>query len=152
MKNWNILLLLISLLLITIIIGFMGIIFKTDKKEIERGFCGTTSPGNIYSISNDSINFEIGKEVFKEECAFCHNKNMKNDLTGPALGGALKRFDNDTIKFASYLRNQENYLFTENDKRILLMHNEFDNVKKPVYDELTMNEIKSIIEYIETIY
>ena len=29
---------------------------------------------------------KAGKTLFQNNCASCHNKNMKSDLTGPALG------------------------------------------------------------------
>ncbi len=33
-----------------------------------------------------------GKELFIANCASCHNKNMKDDLTGPALAGTEERW------------------------------------------------------------
>ena len=33
------------------------------------------------------VDLAEGKELFRGKCATCHNKNMKQDLTGPALGG-----------------------------------------------------------------
>ena len=33
---------------------------------------------------------EAGKDLFVANCAACHNKNMKDNLTGPALGARLK--------------------------------------------------------------
>jgi len=35
---------------------------------------------------------EAGKELFVANCASCHNKNMKDDLTGPALAGTEERW------------------------------------------------------------
>ena len=35
---------------------------------------------------------EAGKELFIANCASCHNKNMKDNLTGPALGGVEERW------------------------------------------------------------
>lgn len=35
---------------------------------------------------------EAGKTLFLNQCASCHNKNMKDNLTGPALGGVEERW------------------------------------------------------------
>ena len=35
---------------------------------------------------------EEGKNLFQNNCAACHNKNMKDNLTGPALGGVEERW------------------------------------------------------------
>ncbi len=35
---------------------------------------------------------EEGKNLFIANCASCHNKNMKDNLTGPALGGVEERW------------------------------------------------------------
>lgn len=33
-----------------------------------------------------------GKDLFKNNCAACHNRDMKSNLTGPALGGVQERW------------------------------------------------------------
>ena len=35
-----------------------------------------------------------GKQLFKTNCAACHNKNMKDDLTGPALKNYKANWEN----------------------------------------------------------
>jgi cytochrome c2 len=35
---------------------------------------------------------DAGKTLFQNQCAACHNKNMKDNLTGPALGGVEERW------------------------------------------------------------
>lgn len=51
----------------------------------EKPFCGT-------SPVVSSPEFQRGKELFAANCASCHNKNMKDKLTGPALGGTEERW------------------------------------------------------------
>ena len=43
-------------------------------------------------ISSAAPTAEAGKTIFQNQCAACHNKNMKDNLTGPALGGAEARW------------------------------------------------------------
>ena len=33
-----------------------------------------------------------GKDLFRNLCGSCHNKNMVQDMTGPALGGVQERW------------------------------------------------------------
>lgn len=33
-----------------------------------------------------------GKDLFKNNCATCHNRDMQSNLTGPALGGVQERW------------------------------------------------------------
>ncbi|MBI5914780.1 MAG: cytochrome c, partial [Bacteroidetes bacterium] len=43
-------------------------------------------------FAQDPAAIEAGKVLFKNNCASCHNKNMKDKLTGPALGGLQERW------------------------------------------------------------
>ena len=40
------------------------------------------------AVLSAAPDLDKGKTLFKDNCASCHNKNMKDDMTGPALGGA----------------------------------------------------------------
>lgn len=54
--------------------------------KTNEAFCGTESSQSL------SPEFQKGKELFVANCASCHNKNMKDDLTGPALAGVETRW------------------------------------------------------------
>lgn len=44
------------------------------------------------AVLHAAPNLDKGKSLFKDNCASCHNKNMKDDMTGPALGGLQERW------------------------------------------------------------
>lgn len=70
-----------------IVLAFVSFV-KTEPgaEKTNEAFCGTESS---QSLSPES---QKGKELFLANCASCHNKNMKDDLTGPALGGVETRW------------------------------------------------------------
>ena len=43
------------------------------------------------SVALEAQDPAAGEALFKANCASCHNRNMKDDLTGPALGGVEER-------------------------------------------------------------
>jgi len=45
--------------------------------------CGTTGGFSNYG------NVKNGKVLFRDNCAMCHAKNMRSEMTGPALIGSL---------------------------------------------------------------
>jgi hypothetical protein len=140
-----------------VIAGIFVEVFKSEnynsEEEAYNGFCGVRSEfPSHYLARNDSINMETGKSLFRNLCAMCHNKTMTEDMTGPALEGALKRFDGDTLKFFRYVKNQEEYLQTEKDKRMIALNKEWWGMSKPTNEDLTLNELKSILLYIERRY
>ena len=77
---------------------------------------------------------------------------MKDDMAGPALEGVFKRIDSDTLKLFEYVKNPEKYLQTKKDKRMILLHKQFGISAKPTNEDLTLNELKSILLYIEKRY
>lgn len=42
--------------------------------------------------AQDEAAIKEGKTLFQNNCGSCHNKNMKDDMTGPALGGVEERW------------------------------------------------------------
>ncbi len=40
------------------------------------------------AVLSAAPDIEVGKNLFKNNCAACHNKSMKDDMTGPALSGS----------------------------------------------------------------
>ena len=58
-------------------------------------------------------NVEEGKTLFVANCAACHNKNMKDNLTGPALGGMEERWSGFPRKdLYAWIRNSQALIAT----------------------------------------
>ncbi|MFN0214625.1 MAG: c-type cytochrome [Saprospiraceae bacterium] len=91
---------------------------------------------------------EAGKELFVANCASCHNKNMKDNLTGPALQGTEERW-------AAYPR-KDLYAWIRNSQALIATGHPYANEVwgkwKPAlmnnFPGLTDEQIESIILYI----
>lgn len=93
---------------------------------------------------------EAGKELFTANCASCHNKNMKDKLTGPALGGAQERWGDDKALY-SWIRNSQALIASGNPRAVELW-----NTWKPTlmnnFTGLKDDDIASILLYVEAEY
>lgn len=59
---------------------------STPKEQL---FCAVVDSPS--SLSEDA---QKGKKLFRNNCASCHNKNMKDEMTGPGLAGVEERWSN----------------------------------------------------------
>jgi len=89
-----------------------------------------------------------GKSLFKTNCAACHNMNMKADMTGPALGGVLNRWDGNTAALTDFIRNPQVYLDTKADKRLKDLRKKYGTTMQS-FPNITDDEVQSIMAYIE---
>lgn len=88
---------------------------------------------------------EDGKAIFMTRCAGCHNVNKT--LTGPALAGVEKRHSIDWIvKFVQSSRT----LVQGGDKEAVAIFQQFNSVPMPDHPDLTDENIKSVVEYIQS--
>jgi cytochrome c2 len=89
-----------------------------------------------------------GKTLFTNQCATCHNKNMKDNLTGPALGGVQERWAafprTDLYK---WIRNSQSLISSGHPRATEL----WSKWKPTVMSNfnLTDIEIENILAYIE---
>ena len=90
-----------------------------------------------------------GKTLFKANCAQCHNRNMKDDLTGPALAGVQKRWsDYPKEDLYKWIRNSQALIIEKHPKAIEL----WDNWKPTImtsYPNLSDEEIDAMLSYID---
>lgn len=112
---------------------------KTDETELLG--CGTKSP-----VLSESGNALIGKTLLINNCATCHNKNMKDKLTGPALQD-WRSYLKDEKEMLSYLNNPKSYIKKHKLFREKLI--EFETIESTAFPNLTQNDVKAIIEYID---
>jgi mono/diheme cytochrome c family protein len=92
---------------------------------------------------------DAGKLLFQNYCASCHNKNMKDDLTGPALGGVQQRW-------AAYPR-EDLYAWIHNSQalvakghpRAVEVYGKFKPTVMNSFPNLTPDDIESILLYVD---
>jgi mono/diheme cytochrome c family protein len=97
-------------------------------------------------------NVEEGKNLFIANCAACHNKNMKDALTGPALGGMEDRWSAYPRKdLYAWIRNSQALISTGHPYA-----NELWGKWKPVlmnnFPGLTDDQIEGIVLYVNQQY
>ncbi|HPH17293.1 MAG TPA: cytochrome c [Haliscomenobacter sp.] len=93
-----------------------------------------------------------GKTIFIANCAACHNKNMRDDLTGPALGGVKE-------KWAAYPR-QDLYKWIRNSQamiqqkhpRALALWKDWNPTIMNSFNSLKDDDIDAIFAYVEEVY
>jgi cytochrome c2 len=93
-----------------------------------------------------------GEQLFKNYCASCHNKNMKDDLTGPALGGVEERWaDYPAEDLYQWIRNSQ-AMIADGHPRATELWNDWKPTVMTSYPALTDDEIKNILAYIDFKY
>ncbi len=104
-----------------------------------------TSTQNINLQVTDNDRVESGKNIFLQKCAACHSINM--NLTGPALKGVTKRWD-DSVLLYNYIRNAQEVIAKNAYAKSLF--NKWNKVPMPPFEYLTDDDIKSILMYIKS--
>ncbi len=92
-------------------------------------------------------NAAAGKDLFRSNCAACHNKNMKDKMTGPALGGARERWGDDEALHA-WIRNSQ-ALVSAGNPRAAQLFKEWNGVVMQPFPNLTDEQINNILAYID---
>ena len=90
-----------------------------------------------------------GKRLFKNNCAACHNKNMEDDMVGPALRGVEERWGNYPKEdLYRWIRNSGELIAAKHPRAVQLI-GEWITVMNP-FPKLSDAEIEAILTYIET--
>lgn len=98
--------------------------------------------GNIYA--NPDLPVE-GKTIFTSRCAACHNVNKI--ATGPALAGVSDRRSIDWI--ISFVHSSQT-MIKNGDKDAIALYEKFNKIPMPDHQDLTDDNIKSIVEFIKS--
>ena len=99
-----------------------------------------------------AANVEEGKVLFRNQCATCHNRDMKSKLTGPALGGTEERWaDYPREDLYSWIRNSQAMISTGHPRATQLW-NEWKPVVMNNFLNLSDQEIENILAYVQFVY
>ncbi len=102
------------------------------------------------SFAEPSI--DEGKALFKANCNQCHNKDMKSDLTGPALGGVEERWaDYDQADLYKWIR-QSQKMIDEGHPKALELWDAWQPTIMNNFANLTDDQIAGILLYVDGVY
>lgn len=99
-----------------------------------------------------TVNIDEGKTLFRNYCATCHNKNMKDNLTGPALGGVQERWaeypEEDLYKWI----RQSQAMINEGHPKAVELWAEWKPTVMNNFLNLSDQEIDNILAYVDAVY
>ena len=101
---------------------------------------------HTFSTFAQEVNIDAGKTLFKNNCASCHNKDMKSKLTGPALGGVQDKWDDEADLYA-WIRNSQSMI--ETHPRGIELWAEWGPTVMNSFPNLTDEDIANILGYID---
>ena len=125
-----------------------------DQNSAGNFFCGTVSPTEKWASDPKYQHLDLGKSIFRNNCAACHAADMKTHLTGPALGGMRERWRDhggDTTLYA-WIRNSQEMIHAGGNQRAQKLWEEWGPTIMNSFKNLTDEEIDAVIGYIEMIY
>jgi len=94
---------------------------------------------------------KLGKRLFKANCATCHNRNMKDGLTGPPLVNALTDWAEFPKEDLYRWINNPMKLIEEEHPRATLLWKEWKPTEMTAFPNMTEAEIDAIFEYVAVI-
>lgn len=92
-----------------------------------------------------------GEKLFLNNCASCHNKNMKDDMTGPALGGVQERWEDQPEVLYEWIKNSQAVVQSGNDYAVNL-YNEWNQAVMQSFPALDNGQIDKILAYVDAKY
>jgi cytochrome c2 len=105
-------------------------------------------------VANDlhaQASVDAGKALFRTNCAQCHNRNMKDALTGPALGGVQDRWDGREELLYAFIRNSQ-AVIGSGDAYAVALYNQYNQVLMNPFPNLSDDDIASILLYVDAVY
>lgn len=89
-----------------------------------------------------------GHDLFVANCASCHSKNMKDDLTGPALGDVAEHWGKYLRKdLYAYIRNSQAMVKAKHPRAVELWK-KWQPTLMTHFPDLTDGDIEAILAYI----
>ena len=112
----------------------------------------TTSPPKSGELPPELLTtISTGKKLFKTNCANCHNKDMKSNMTGPALGGVRERWSDYPISdLYDWIRNPIG-LVEKGHPRAVEVFIEWNRIPMTSFNNFSDEEIGAILTYVESV-
>lgn len=93
-----------------------------------------------------------GKTLFIANCASCHNRNMKDAMTGPALGGVENRWSEFPKEdLYNWVRNSQSMVAADHPYAVKIWK-EWKQSPMTSFSTLTDEDIDAILAYVGAVY
>nr|MBS0037676.1 c-type cytochrome [Saprospiraceae bacterium] len=102
--------------------------------------------------SAEEPNLDEGRDLFRANCAACHNRNMVDDLTGPALGGVQERWSAYPMDDLRYFIRNSQRMIQEGHPKAVEIWNEWEPAIMNNFPNLTDEQIDNILAYVDGVY
>ncbi|MEO0723167.1 MAG: cytochrome c [Bacteroidota bacterium] len=142
------------LFLLTLLFTFVCYQEWVNSEPLIGGaWCGTVS-STAYVPEGLSEEYELGKSIFRNNCAACHAGDMKTNLAGPALGGTLERWEAHGGQEAlhAWIRNSQQMIQEGENLRAQQLWEEWGPTIMNTFINLTDEELAAVMLYVEAIY
>lgn len=156
MKTYPFLKVLINLywLLLLVVIGLFTLTISNNfiAEEIDNTISSTTASKTNLSTGSPELSANVltGKKLFRTNCATCHNKNMKSDMTGPALAGVRERWsDYPESDLYAWIKNSMKLKDTGHPKAVALYKKW--KVTMTSFNNMTDEEVTAILDYVDSV-
>jgi len=125
--------------------------FLAEKSYDSIANTSATTP-NLSTVPPELLaTITKGKKLFRTNCATCHNKNMKSDMTGPALAGVRDRWSAyPESDLYAWIKNSTKLVEADHPKAIEI-YKEWDEVTMTAFNNMTEAEIAAILDYIDSV-
>ena len=142
-------------LLLVILTGWLALlVFKPLFPNEPTVISGNTtvSTAKLSTVSPELLTkITTGKKLFKTNCANCHNRNMKADMTGPALAGVRERWSDYPITdLYNWIKNSSK-LVEEEHPNAVAIYTKWKRSPMPSFSGMTDEEVAAILTYIESV-
>jgi len=110
-------------------------------------------PGITYAEKNVNIidSFEIGKKLFRSNCAACHPRNMIKDRVGPALAGVAERWKSYPKEdLYDFIKNSQKMIEAGHPKAVELWQVWKPTIMKD-FSDMSNEKIEAILFYIQEV-
>jgi mono/diheme cytochrome c family protein len=124
---------------------FLSLTFSAQETALEEQDAPIAEVGS-------GVDIKAGETLFKNLCASCHNRNMKDKLTGPALGGTEARWSSYPKEdLYRWIRNSS-AMIAEGHPRATELWNDWKPTVMTAFPNLSDNDIESMLLYINGVY
>ena len=114
------------------------------KKELPELKFDESGKENEKLVLSESA--QNGKALFVRNCASCHNKNMKDDMTAPALSSVRERWAGREELLYDWIRNSMAVIATKDEYAIKLFE-DWNKSVMPPFTNLSNEDIADILAY-----